>query len=109
VLARSRSIDRLRTLKKHENEPLDAGLLIADSSLSSEAQLAANGRRSTVLAALDSLSPAQREAIELCFYSGLSHSEIALRLGQPVGTVKTRIRLAMLRLRDLLGPNRGDR
>lgn len=72
----------LRSLKKHENvQPLGPYLPIANGPLNGEEQLAANGRRAIVLAALDLLSPAQRQAIELSFYSGLSHSEIALRLG----------------------------
>jgi RNA polymerase sigma-70 factor (ECF subfamily) len=52
--------------------------------------------------ALDALPPPQREAIELAYYQGLSHSEIAERLNQPLGTVKTRVRLAMQKLRDQL-------
>jgi RNA polymerase sigma-70 factor (ECF subfamily) len=54
--------------------------------------------------ALDALSPPQREAISLAFYEGLSHSEIAERLSEPLGTVKTRVRLGMQKLRDALRP-----
>ncbi|MCS6927416.1 MAG: sigma-70 family RNA polymerase sigma factor, partial [Candidatus Binatia bacterium] len=54
--------------------------------------------------ALDGLSPEQRTALELSFFSGLSHTEIAERLGEPLGTVKTRIRSAMLKLRERLRP-----
>ena len=61
-------------------------------------------RRRLVHSALDMLSAEQREVIELAYYSGLSHSEIALRLNQPLGTVKTRTRLGMMKLRDALRP-----
>ena len=61
-------------------------------------------RRRLVHSALDALSTEQREVIELAYYSGLSHSEIALRLGQPLGTVKTRTRLGLMKLREMLRP-----
>ncbi len=64
------------------------------------ATLAMEQRR--VRAAVALLPPEQREALALAFFRGLSHGEIAERLGQPLGTVKTRIRLGMQKLRDLL-------
>ena len=57
-----------------------------------------------VQAALKSLAPEQREAIELAYWYGYSHSELSARLGQPLGTVKTRIRTGMINLRSQLGP-----
>lgn len=61
-------------------------------------------RRARVQEALNVLSPAQRQAIELAYFEGLSQSEIAARLQEPLGTVKTRIRLAMQKLRESLRP-----
>jgi RNA polymerase sigma-70 factor (ECF subfamily) len=61
-------------------------------------------RRHQVQAALQALSPPQRQAIELAFFEGLSQSEIAERLKEPLGTIKTRVRLGMQKLRDSLGP-----
>ena len=53
---------------------------------------------------MDTLSPDQRAALSLAYYEGLSHSQIAARLQEPLGTVKTRIRQAMMALRRTLGP-----
>ena len=54
--------------------------------------------------AIETLSPPQRQAIELAFFEGLSQSEIAARLNEPLGTVKTRVRLGMQKLRESLRP-----
>lgn len=61
-------------------------------------------RRQQVRQALDTLSPPQRQAIELAYFEGLSQSEIAERLQEPLGTVKTRVRLGMQKLRECLRP-----
>jgi RNA polymerase sigma-70 factor (ECF subfamily) len=59
-------------------------------------------RRALVRGALEQLPPEQREVIELAYFSGLAQSEIAERLGRPLGTIKTRVRLALQKLRDIL-------
>ena len=69
-----------------------------------DAVVEARERERRVAEALADLSPPQRTAIELAFFEGLSHSEIAERLNEPLGTVKTRVRLGMLKLRESLKP-----
>ncbi|MEO7999887.1 MAG: sigma factor-like helix-turn-helix DNA-binding protein, partial [Gemmatimonadaceae bacterium] len=59
-------------------------------------------RADAVNSAMSVLSGQQRVAIELAFFEGLTHSEVAERLGEPLGTIKTRIRLGMQKLRDVL-------
>ena len=55
-----------------------------------------------LLAALAGLTPDEREAIETTFFAGLTHAEAAARLGQPLGTIKSRIRSGLHKLRDAL-------
>lgn len=62
--------------------------------------------REVVRSALTALPATQSQALALAFYGGLTHHEIADQLGEPVGTIKSRMRLGMLKLRDLLGPIR---
>ena len=65
-------------------------------------------RRDRMALALAGLPESQRKAIELTFYEGLSHADAAERLGEPLGTIKTRIRLAMTKLRAALGAEYGE-
>jgi len=107
TLARSRALDRLRALGsrgKGVTSSLDdtpAAGLVATNSDALEMRAAAE-RHTLVGTALKSLPPVQRQAIELAFYDGLTHMEIAERLQTPLGTIKTRIRLGMEKLRDSL-------
>ncbi|HEX8068708.1 MAG TPA: sigma-70 family RNA polymerase sigma factor [Pyrinomonadaceae bacterium] len=105
TIARSRALDRLRAGGADETraEPLEHAYGHACAADAEEDAIASELRR-TVRAALDTLPPEQRAVIELAYYGGLSHSEIAGRLGQPLGTVKTRARRAMIKLRHVLNP-----
>ena len=106
TIARSRALDRARAIRRRRESPIegDDGEVVVqqvapdDPGLDTEAA----ERRRIVTAALTQLPVEQREALELGYYGGLSQSEIAERTGQPLGTVKTRMRLAMQKLRSQL-------
>ena len=106
TIARSRALDRARALRRRRESPLegDDGKVVVEQAAPSDPGLDAEAseRRRIVTAALAELPAEQREALELGYYGGLSQSEIAERTGQPLGTVKTRMRLAMQKLRSQL-------
>src|SRR5262249_1950175 len=107
-LARARSIDRLRARNARPdlNVPVadDAAPAIASSGPTpEELTISAEDVRS-VRGALAELPDTQRSLLELAYYEGLTHTEIAGRTGVPLGTVKTRIRTAMSALRGVLKP-----
>lgn len=104
TIARSRAIDRLRS-GSHERQfkqPLETAEMSTATGASAEDFTVASEMQKLVREALDTLPPEQREVIELAYYGGLSHSEIAVKLGQPLGTIKTRTRLGMMKLREAL-------
>ena len=105
TLTRSRAIDRLRTgaSQRARTAPIEAALRVASDAPGPEERSAVRQRRQVVRSALTHLPAEQRRAIELAYFEGLSHSEIAATLGEPLGTVKTRVRLGMIRLRESLG------
>jgi RNA polymerase sigma-70 factor (ECF subfamily) len=100
VRARSRGIDRVRSVRRRE-EMLATPL--TESAAAPTSPVTEAEDRETVHGALGTLPANQREVLELAYFRGLSQSEISQRLGQPLGTVKTRMRLGMERLRGLLG------
>ena len=106
TIARSRALDRARSLRRRREEPLegDDGETVVQQPAEGDPGLDAEAseRRRIVIAALDGLPAEQREALELGYFGGLSQSEIAERTGQPLGTIKTRMRLAMQKLRGQL-------
>lgn len=105
TLARSRALDRFRS-KGARARKSEQGEKLPDlpaTTPSPEEEIHLTQQRRLVRAAMDMLSPDQRQAIELAYFSGLSHSELADQLGYPLGTVKTRIRLGMMKLREILG------
>lgn len=96
---RNASIDRLRRREAHRRAAREAGAR-AGGPAAGPPVLREDHRR--VVRAVEELPPDQREAIELAYFEGLSQSQIAERLGQPLGTVKTRMRLGMIKLRQAL-------
>jgi RNA polymerase sigma-70 factor, ECF subfamily len=104
TLSRSRAIDRLRARRARPEHPADDRQMsnVVDPGFSADLQILSAEQVARVRAALDALPVLQRVAIELAYYEGLTHVEIAEQLDQPLGTVKTRIRLALGKLRDTL-------
>jgi len=105
ALARHKAIDLVRkeaNVRKHTAD-VDLEFREADDDVDQEAWLRL--RRDTVRAAITQLPEAQRTALELAFFAGLTHVEVAEKLDIPLGTAKTRIRTALLKLRDILGPS----
>ena len=102
-LTRSRAIDRLRGRRARPDAAADAAALdLADLAQPIDEQIAISHQAARIRAAVGELSLLQRVAIELAFYEGLTHVEIADRLELPLGTVKTRIRQGLLKLRERL-------
>ena len=102
TIARNRRIDRLRKVARAqplENDPL----FEPDPEPDPADALSATQRQERVARAMTELSKEQRQVIEAAFFVGLSHGEVAERLGLPLGTVKSRIRLGFKALRTALG------
>lgn len=109
-LVHHRCIDELRRRSRTEvalDDPATGSLLDtkADPDPEPADQVWVMEQQRAVRQALAQIPQNQRQVLELAYFRGLSHSEIASRLGQPLGTVKTRIRLGMQSLRQLLEPH----
>jgi RNA polymerase sigma-70 factor (ECF subfamily) len=104
MITRSRAIDRLRArrARPESGEDVLAAERLADAAPMQDLQLLSNEEVAKLRAALDTLPDAQRAALELAYYEGMTHAEIADRLSEPLGTVKTRIRQAVIKLREAL-------
>jgi RNA polymerase sigma-70 factor (ECF subfamily) len=107
MLTRSRAIDRLRARQTRARVAETAVQEQPDDGPQPAQQVVASETHRLVRHAVDTLPQEQRSLIELAYFGGLTQSEIARRLGQPLGTVKTRIRAGMIRLRELLGASTG--
>lgn len=105
-IARHRSIDELRRRRReqtHVQTGVDLTNKPSDGADDPVEFTIAQFERGKLRDALHTLRPEQREVVVLAYYGGLTHGEIATRLGHPLGTVKTRMRLGLKKLRETLG------
>ena len=104
MIGRSRALDRLRARQRQRDEIVKDSDQLLSVAADSDPLLDAEGaeRRTLVLQALQELPDDQRRALELAYFRGLSQTEVAEFLGEPLGTIKTRMRLGMQKLRNKL-------
>jgi RNA polymerase sigma-70 factor (ECF subfamily) len=108
MMTRSRALDRLRALQRAA-KAVAASVEVAKIPFSAQIpdpieDVLINERRDRVLAAMQELPDNQRLVLELAYYQGLTQAEIADRTGEALGTIKTRIRLGLSKLRGVLDP-----
>lgn len=103
-IAHARAVDRVRASQAQRDRDARIGVRDTEVPIDDVAERVETSLESArAKRALAELSPPQREAIELAYFSGLTQTEIAERIGAPLGTVKTRMRDGMRRLREILG------
>ncbi len=98
VVARNRAIDALR--RRRPTEAVEDVVLMSSTDLASEAER--NSLMEKVRTVMHTLPAEQKKSVEMAFFDGLTHTEIAAQTGDALGTVKTRIRLALISLRKAL-------
>lgn len=108
TLTRNRSIDRIRSIQRRSRlrDDFERETAADESAGIREAlsEVDASEKSQILRDAVGRLSPEQRKVIELAFFGGFTQSEIADRLGQPLGTVKARARRGLMKLKEMLGP-----
>jgi len=102
TLARSRGIDRLRSLASRERVAMAGANEASDEVSDAATDAIRSEQRGVVNDALSQLPEDQKRPLMLAYFDGLTQSEIAMQLGAPLGTVKTRMRSGMMKLRELL-------
>ena len=102
TLVHRRAVDLVRREERRRADPLDDETRDAAVTDSAEEAAWVGFERDRIQAALRLLPDAQREAIELAYYGGFTQSELSERLGQPLGTIKSRMFAGLARLRELL-------
>jgi RNA polymerase sigma-70 factor, ECF subfamily len=110
ILARSRAIDHVRSRARRSRNmesPIEAASGHSNGDPDPEAAAIAENRRRAIQKALAELAPEQLSVLQMAFFEGLTHIEISEKTGIPLGTIKTRIRSGMVRMRGLLEPQVG--
>jgi RNA polymerase sigma-70 factor (ECF subfamily) len=104
TLAHRRAVDRIRSAQSSRDRDVRIGIRDYVEEAESVTDIVeVRVEHDRVTKALAELTELQRQAVTLAYYGGLSHSEVAEQLSVPIGTVKTRLRDGMIRLRDALG------
>jgi RNA polymerase sigma-70 factor (ECF subfamily) len=98
VITRNRAIDALR--RRRPQDDIENVIVSVEPDLASEAER--SRAMDKVRGALQAMPASQRSALEMAYFEGLTHSEIAEKTGEPLGTIKTRIRTGLLSLRKVL-------
>ena len=109
TIGRRKALDRIRAKKRHKEDPIGRDRTFADlpsPNPDPSQDMEGSELREHVRAALRELPAEQREVLELGYFNGMSQTEIADATGQPLGTIKTRMRLAMQKLREPLSMHR---